>query len=301
MAILRHEGSNTIFCFDYDDDPQYVAPDHLSMLGKFFAMDGTIQKIALKLCQERGNAPEEPDPQIDFVTLHTLIGLCQNHVTKREKKVFEYVADCRKAYFVVHAKFQDYHRGLTDLRAYAQILDEQRAQLLTADPADGVKLAENLRQRKMNDMEVRKQMAKVWDMDQKRRSVTTWYSSSKAQLLKMEVPRMMLLGKQAFEYAMAREGTFTSAITFWLLEIIQCDGKLMRFFNVATRSSLTTNGIAGLGLTEAWRLGNKAKAMKAYAVPAGRQPSLERPKCPIQAGLEPDPSLKDLPSRLGRV
>lgn len=118
-----------------------------------------------------------------------------------------------------HHKFQVAYRDLLDAYACAEILDKkfaglsrQLADTLTSE-SNGVAVATIRRQlctieiqRRSNNEDMRICLDTLRVRTKNRQYIAAWYSNLKVLFLKDEMPGLMALGKQSYDWAMRQRG-----------------------------------------------------------------------------------------------
>ncbi|CAD6566838.1 MAG: hypothetical protein ASARMPREDX12_008843 [Alectoria sarmentosa] len=159
----------------------------------------------------------EPLPPLDYFLINQLIALARPHLTARELKRMDYMADARRSFYECHHKFQVAYRGLLDAYACAQILDAEfehlRRQLADNIIADdhGAGVAGTHRQlgaigvqRRQNNEDLRLGLENLGARTRNRQHVAAWYSDLKMLFLRDEMPWLVALGKQTYEWAVGQ-------------------------------------------------------------------------------------------------
>ncbi|KAL9609233.1 MAG: hypothetical protein Q9167_005987 [Letrouitia subvulpina] len=187
----------------------------LPMIGDFRGEDPKIQELAIILAQDHPDAEPEPDPQLDYRWLHSLISICRSVMDNRDIKCADYVAQARQQYYYCHQKFHYHHRELQDCLAYSCLLDKQKEKLLaSSDPPDEAKLKEIYRQHALNDRDMLPLKKKVEECSKNRREATAWFSKAKADFIRTEMPRLVYCAKHLYANHAAKEGAVHPRVEF---------------------------------------------------------------------------------------
>lgn len=172
-----------------------------------------IFQTAIMVSTYPSNSSIEPLPHLDYYLINQLIALARPHLSKRDLKRMDYVADARRSFYQGHHKFQDAHRALLDAHACAEILDgrfeELRRQLADALANDGIGAATIRRQlcaleiqRRSNNEDMRVHLEKLRAKAERRQHTAVWFSNLKYVFLRDEMPWLTALGKQSYDWAM---------------------------------------------------------------------------------------------------
>ena len=65
---------------------------------------------------------EPPPHRIDYRTIHMMLTICRSGLSKHYLKRWDYLADSRKEYFILHYKFSWAFHGLQDAKAFEEIM-----------------------------------------------------------------------------------------------------------------------------------------------------------------------------------
>ncbi|CAF9919312.1 MAG: hypothetical protein ALECFALPRED_001120 [Alectoria fallacina] len=170
-----------------------------------------IFKTGIALSTHPSTPTIEPLPPLDYFLINQLIALARPHLTKRELKRMDYMADARRSFYECHHKIQVAYRGLLDAYACAEILDAQfehlRCQLADniADNGAGVagthqQLCAIGIQRRRNNEDMRVRLEILRARTRNRQHVAAWYSDLKMLFLRDEMPWLVALGKQTYDW-----------------------------------------------------------------------------------------------------
>ncbi|KAI4215704.1 MAG: hypothetical protein LQ351_001691 [Letrouitia transgressa] len=186
----------------------------LPIIGDLRAEDWRIQELALVLSQDYPDAEPEPEPQLDYLWLNSLLSVCRKCLHDRDIKCADYVAQARQHYYCCHQKFHHHYRGLQDCLAYSYILDRQQEKLLASGSPDEAKLKEIDRQHTLNDNDMVSMKEKLVQCAKNRKEATAWFSKAKADFIKTEMPRLEYCAKHIYENYAAREGSVRPCLGF---------------------------------------------------------------------------------------
>ncbi|KAL2046913.1 hypothetical protein N7G274_000931 [Stereocaulon virgatum] len=172
--------------------------------------------ILLQTINETNNTTThiEPLPHLDYNLLYTLIHLARPHLSKRDLKRFDYLADARKFYYQCHHKFQAAFRTLLDLSSQSEQLDARHASLTqnlkliqSQPPADrqinaATTLTSTLHHlsllRLTNERQTRTALADLETRRERLERACMWFSSLKWKYLHTDIGALVEIGKQIY-------------------------------------------------------------------------------------------------------
>ena len=175
-----------------------------------------VFRIAIMVSTYPSNMTIEPLPHLDYYLINQLIALARPHLTKRDLKRMDYVADARRSFYQGHHKFQDAHRALIDAHACAEILDgrfeDLRRQFTDTLANEGIRAATLRRQlcaleiqRRSNNEDLRICLEQLRAKTERRQHTAAWFSNLKYVFLRDEMPWLTALGKQCYDRAMGQQ------------------------------------------------------------------------------------------------
>lgn len=159
----------------------------------------------------------EPLPHINYFLLNRLVALARPHLTRHQLKRLDYVVDARRSFYESHAKHGAAYRDLLDADACAETLD-QKFKELTSRLADAVSIDSNNvpsirkdisdveKQQMNNNEDMRVRLLNLEEKTKTRQHVAAWFSELKVVFLRDEMPWLVALGKQCYQWAMAQQG-----------------------------------------------------------------------------------------------
>lgn len=173
-----------------------------------------IFQTAIMVSTYPSNSNIEPLPLLDYYLINHLIALARPHLSKRDLKRMDYMADARRSFYQGHHKFQDAYRALLDAHACAEILDSnfeelsrQLADTILANEGNGAatirrKLCALEIQRRSNNEDLRIRLENLRAKTERRQHTAVWFSNLKYVFLRDEMPWLTGLGKRNYEWAM---------------------------------------------------------------------------------------------------
>lgn len=217
-----------------------AAPEPGSMLAQLeqsVVESPFIAKMAIMLAHEDAsgianvNASAEPLPDIDYHLVYTLIALA-GRLDKRELKPFDYLIDARKSYYRSHAYFQAAFVCLQDAQAYGQLLEQKHLMLEKSGSAAATPGSTAAKELENTETALRNNyrtmylcLGEVESRRKRRERITTWFSTMKHFFIKTQMPRLIYVGKKAFQRAMELEGILYSLKGFVDgLTLVKVDG-----------------------------------------------------------------------------
>ncbi|KAL9035481.1 MAG: hypothetical protein Q9214_006562, partial [Letrouitia sp. 1 TL-2023] len=177
------------------------------IIGDLRPDDWRIQELAIILAQDYPHAEPEPEPQLDYYWLNSLISVCRNVLHDRDIKCADYVAQARQHYYYCHEKFHFHYRELQDCLTYSYLLDRQKKKLLASGSPDEAKLKEIDRQHTLNDNDMFPLKIKLEQCAKNRNKATAWFSKTKADFMKTEMPRLVYCAKHLHAKHATKEGS----------------------------------------------------------------------------------------------
>ena len=134
----------------------------------------------------------EPLPHLNYHLLHLLIALARPHLTKRELKRYDYLADARRCYYEALYKFQRAYRELLDAYSHGEALDHEFDAVANRtrgeqgeEEGGGVRqLCEVELARRKNNQHMRDLLEAVREKSRMRAAVTAWFSNLKWTFMK---------------------------------------------------------------------------------------------------------------------
>ncbi|KAL9067606.1 MAG: hypothetical protein Q9161_006795 [Pseudevernia consocians] len=175
-----------------------------------------VFKISIALSTYPFNPTIEPLPKLDYLLIYQLVAIARPHLNKHQLKSIEYMVDARGSFYVGHHKCQVAYRDLLDAYACAEILDRKVEELrrrlehaLTAEGNGTATVRQHLCaieiQRRSNNEDMRICLARLRAKTKNRQKIAALFSNLKFVFLKNEMPWLVALGKQRYDWAM-RQG-----------------------------------------------------------------------------------------------
>ena len=162
---------------------------------------GLAQRESLFAANALYGPEVEPLPVIDYHLLSILLHLCRPNLTMRELKRFDYLADARGFYYRAHHDFEYIYRGLQDVYACGIILDKEKQKLELLGAAKAKELDWNQTARIRNLEEKEQVLQNLEERRKSRERCTAWFSNMKLDFLKIDMPRLLYVGKHVFQSA----------------------------------------------------------------------------------------------------
>lgn len=166
-----------------------------------------MAKMAIMLAHEDADltASVEPLPHIDYHLVHALISLAARS-DKRAVKQFDYLIDGRKYYYKSHSSFHTAFACFQDTRAYAMLLEREKTKLAKLGSTAVKELESNETALMKNYHALVLCLQEVEKCRKSRAKATTRFSEMKYLFLNTEMPRLIYVGKKAYQRAMELKG-----------------------------------------------------------------------------------------------
>lgn len=172
-----------------------------------------VFKMSVALSTYPSNPTIEPLPNLDYFLIYQLVTIARPHLNKHQLKSIEYMVDARKSFYEGHHKCQVAYRDLLDAYACAEILDKkveelrrQLAHTLTTEGNGTATIRQHLCaieiQRRSNNEDMRICIERLRAKTKNRQNVAVLFSDLKVVFLKNEMPWLVALGKQRYDWAM---------------------------------------------------------------------------------------------------
>ncbi|KAI9717016.1 MAG: hypothetical protein M1812_004951 [Candelaria pacifica] len=236
----------------YDPTTKYIFPPSSSL---------ALEHRHHPLLATSSDIPE-PDPQIDYYALQTLLGCLGNLLNKRDHKRYDYLIDARKGYYKAASGLLQVHNVLLDAKMWGDSLHRDieaiKNEMVSLGGGKGWKIngkgeekrlailrkewRENIRWLRKNELEVRELVMKMENSYRVNGAATQMFSATKEDYIKTDLQPMLAYWRQAFGHKFGEGGRKVG-------EVGSGAGKLFFCWLVSCESGFTDNGRCDVGVS----------------------------------------------------
>ena len=184
----------------------------------------------------------DPPPQLHYEKIYACVRRCAPYLDRGRQnkffKAYEYAAEARANYLIIHEKYHHVYHGLQDARAFHSIMLEQKAKaekiLETLEGKEGMELSARKKRAELEniDLQIQKNAEEVPDLlsrtqelGSRRDAISAEFVALKKQLNKEKLPELLYLARQICqrkgERPPVKEAHSTSCLSGWFLLLIR--------------------------------------------------------------------------------